>query len=97
MHELRKDFSVLVLFDHFLVEGGAGQAGDSVVTQMEQQILGNFRDLEVSADQSIALYRAIVTFRKRKKMMFRAEEKLTGVDLVPMEYFLGMKFRGDDF
>jgi hypothetical protein len=39
----------------------------------------------------------MVTFRKRKKTMFNPEVKFTGLDFVPREYFLGIRFRGDDF
>lgn len=78
---------VLVFLDHFLIEGHAAETGDCVIAEMEEVTRVDWRFFVVVADEAIGLNRWGFTLRNRKRMILRPEPKLTGLDLVPSEYF----------
>jgi hypothetical protein len=90
LDELRNGFPVLALLEQFLVEGHRGEAGDGVVGQVEEQVLGHLWDFVVVSVHAVTLNRGKTTFLKRKKIMLRPELKLSGLDFVPREYFFWM-------
>ena len=78
---------VLVFLDHFLVEVHAAETGDCVVAEVEEEARVDRWLLVVVADEAEGLNRAVVTLRRRKRMVLRPALKFTGLDLVPSEYF----------
>lgn len=78
---------VLVFLDHFLVEVHAAETGDCVVAEVEEEARVDGGLFVVVADEAEGLDSAVVTLRRRKRMVLRPALKLTGLDLVPREYF----------
>lgn len=78
---------VLVFLDHLLVKGHAAETSDCVVAEMEEVARVDWRFFVVVADEAEGLNRWRITLRSRKRMVLRPALKLTGLDLVPSEYF----------